>query len=197
MKRILPFMLMGIILLYAASCKEEEKQSSLIPTATQSTDAKENADKPKEKNEPNYTSPDVKTRTLSLYFVDSAAQYLRQEERNIGTDDEAIEWAIIYELIKGPETQGLKKAINGNVGILSIETKKGVCTVDLTKEFVDANTGGSTKETFAIYSLVNSLCALDSVDKVKINIEGNTEAEFGSMLLDAPLEENKKLVDET
>lgn len=192
MKKLLVIFLTLTLVLCMASCKREE-ESSLIPPSSQSEeqsvdDTKD--DKPSE-------SPKIENRNLLLYFTDSAAQYLRGEERNLSSDDDAVEWAIVYELIKGPKSENLSPSVQGEVGILSIETKNGLCTIDLTKEFVEANTGGSAKENIAIYSLVNSLCELQTIDKVKINIEGNTEAEFGEMLLDTPLEPNMDLVDQT
>ena len=192
MKKLLVIFLTLTLVLCIASCKREE-ESSLIPPSSQS----ENQSVGDTKDDKSSESPKIESRNLLLYFTDSASQYLRGEERNLGSDDDAVEWAIVYELIKGPKSENLSPSVQGEVGILSIETKNGLCTIDLTKEFVEANTGGSAKENIAIYSLVNSLCELQTIDKVKINIEGNTEAEFGEMLLDIPLEPNMDLVDQT
>lgn len=199
MKKLLMIFLTITLVLCMASCKREE-ESSLIPPSSQSEeqaagDTKDNKDT--KKDDKSSKAPKTEKRNLLLYFTDSAAQYLRGEERNLSSDDDAVEWAIVYELIKGPKSENLSPSVQGEVGILSIQTQNGLCTIDLTKEFVEANTGGSAKENIAIYSLVNSLCELQTIDKVKINIEGNTEAEFGEMLLDTPLEPNKDLVDET
>ncbi len=199
MKKLLVIFLTLMLALCASSCKKEE-ESSLISPSSQSqeqskSDAKDNKDT--NNNDKSSKAPKTEKRNLLLYFTDSAAQYLRCEERNLSSDDDAVEWAIVYELIKGPKSENLSPSVQGEVGILSIETKKGLCTIDLTKEFVEANTGGSAKENIAIYALVNSLCELQTIDKVKINIEGNTQAEFGEMLLDTPLEPNNDLVDKT
>ncbi len=127
----------------------------------------------------NVPSKDEKI-NLTLYFPDKDGIYLHKEERITERGRGKIEVLILDELFDGPENEKeLTDSVFGDVEILSVTTKDGKCTVDLSEEFLKYNTGGSAKETFAIYSIVNSLCELENIDQVKINIEGDESAEFG------------------
>ena len=117
---------------------------------------------------------------LTLYFHDKDGLFLHKEKRITERGRGKIELLILDELFDGPENEKeLTNSVLGDVEILSVKTENGKCTLDLSEEFLKYNTGGSAKETFAIYSIVNSLCELENIDQVKINIEGNEKAEFG------------------
>lgn len=112
-----------------------------------------------------------------VYFVSENLE-LAAETREVFVEER--EKCIAQEVIKGPNDEGLSKPINGDVKVLSARTDAdGVCTIDLSKEFAEENTGGTLRESLAIYALVNSLCELDYVKEVKINIDGDEEFEFG------------------
>lgn len=127
-------------------------------------------------------------RKVTLYFSDENVMYLCPETRKIKTTDENLCKTVTEEVIKGPETADLIKPVSGDVKVLSAKTENKVCTIDLSKEFAKYNVGGSARESMAIYSIVSSLCALDGVDSVKINIDGNSNPDFGGHFsLDEPL----------
>ncbi len=115
---------------------------------------------------------------ITLYFPDEEVMYLEKETREIEVE-ESIEKSVLLELFEGPENNNLLPAVTGDIEIISIKTENGICTVDLSSEFTKHNTGGSTKESMAIMSIVKSLCEIEGVDKVKINIEGDENPEFG------------------
>lgn len=124
---------------------------------------------------------------LNLYFPDDQALYLHNEQRVVGvTEDEQLEMVILEQLFKGPKNEGLSPSLEGENLINSVSTdEKGLCTVDFKGDFVLLNTGGTARESFVIGSIVNSLCSLENVNSVKINIDGNTNAEFGHSTLDS------------
>lgn len=124
---------------------------------------------------------EMKKEIVTVYFPDGEAMYLNGEERTVEAKDKTdLAKNVVEEILRGPKTEGLNKAINGGVKIISLSVDdNGLCTVNFSKEFEECNTGGSAMESMAIYSVVNSLCLLEGVDKVKINIDGNSEAEYG------------------
>ena len=133
--------------------------------------------------------------TLVLYFSDENAEYLVAERRNIEiASGDTIEKAVINELIKGPTEGGHAKTIPQETKLLSIETKNNVCFVNLSKEFVDKHSGGSTGERLTIYSIVNSLTDLGTIDKVQFLIEGEKREEFIHMVLNEPIVRNKTII---
>lgn len=152
--------LMGIVLIFALTACGCVNEEAVLPTDV---------------------TEDVQKKTVKIYFPDENVMYVEAEERVVeGRDDIDLVNAIIDEILKGPVSERLNVAVRGDVKLLSVAIdEEGLCTIDLSKEFEMYNTGGSTMEAMAIYSIVNSLCELDSIDMVKINIDGNEEAEYG------------------
>ncbi len=160
-------------------------------TDTKNTEPKKTETKTTEGDAP-------KSKEITLYFPDDAALYLHPEKRTIEPKDGTkVEESIVSELIAGPENEELKPSISGDVMVLSAETQDGICTVDLSAEFAQSNVGGSAKECMAVYSIVNSLCELDNIDTVKINIDGNESPSFGGHFdLSEPLPPDMELIQE-
>lgn len=138
----------------------------------------------------------VTEKTVTVYFPDENVMYVEGEERVIKGENEVdFVKAVFAEILKGPESERLNPSLRGDVKLLSVNVDKGICTVDLSEEFALYNTGGSAMESMAIYSIVNSVCSLEGIDKVKINIEGNSEAEFGGhFYMGEPFEPDVDLV---
>ena len=134
--------------------------------------------------------------TVKLYFPDRNGENLVLEERVIDAQNAlSLEKTVVSELIKGPRSKELSSSISGETKLLGIETKDKVCYVNFSSEFKTKTNPGSAATTMTLYSVVNSLCALDSVDSVQILINGENGVEFGNFVLDIPYEENTNLVE--
>ena len=75
---------------------------------------------------------------------------------------------VLRQLGKNPEQSKAQAAIPSNVKVLSVNTSGGVCYVDLDQSLFSNATVGYQKMT--IYSIVNSLCQLDQINRVQILI---------------------------
>ncbi len=128
-----------------------------------------------------------------LYFADSNIMNLIAEERTLDIT-EGAELAVARAVIEGPLSENLVGLIPSDTSVNSAECDDfGTCIIDLNEEFCNF-TSGTSMETLALLSLVNSLCALDSVDEVKINIEGNESAFFGHYSLEETYKSDMTLV---
>lgn len=136
--------------------------------------------------------------TVKLYFSDKNGEKLVMEERTIEVNPNVpVEKYIVEELIKGPQSSDLLPTIPVETTIKDIETKDGICYVDLSNEFKTKHAGGSTGETFTIYSIVNSLTELSNVKKVQFLIEGEKQQEFkGHYDFSGPFERDESLISE-
>ena len=139
-----------------------------------------------------YVDPENAQReTVKLYFPNSDGTALGSEIRNIEIQNmPSLEKAVVTELINGPKDKSLSKALPEGTKLLGIEIKDKICYVNFSKEFVNNAGSGSSETTMILYSVVNSLCDLDSVDSVQILIEGKTDEEFGNFVFDIPYEAN-------
>ena len=139
-------------------------------------------------------SPDT---SFKIYFSNEDSEFLVPERRiiNISSGD-MVEKLILAELLKGPKETGHFRTIPQEAKLLSIETKDGVCFVNFSKEFVEKFSGGTTEQQLTIYSIVNSLTELSTIDRVQFLIEGEKREEFHDMVLNEPMVPNKGLIKE-
>lgn len=133
------------------------------------------------------------TTKVKLYFSTQDATALKVEERKVTTQEAlSIEKTILTELLKGPTSPELISVIPAGTKLLSVETKEGVCYVNFSGEFVSKFPGGTGMLT--VYSVVNSLCNLNSTSAVQILIEGEKGQTFGDYVFDEPISPNLNLV---
>lgn len=130
-----------------------------------------------------------------IYFPDHENTYLYMELKyiNKATVEEAV-WKVFEELKAGPEQEKLYAIITEDVNVLSVKIEENICTVDLSSGFITSNSDSSRKEMMALYSVVNSICALPDIDQVKINVEGNVSATLGEYTLKDNFESDQNIV---
>lgn len=134
----------------------------------------------------NTTAQNSKEETVTLYFPDKNLVSLNGEVRTVTLIDNSTEKTIVHELIKGPVSGELMSTIPADTKVLSVETKDGICFVNLSSDFVNKHADGSTAESFTIYSIVNSLTELENVDSVQFLVDGKKVDALKHMLLDTP-----------
>lgn len=142
------------------------------------------------------TEPEMaEMKYIKLYFSDAKAEKLVAEAREISiSQKETMEMRILKELIAGPVNQKLSKTIPAETKILSVETKEGVCFVNLSQEFKTRHSGGSAGEIMTVYSIVNSLTELEHIDKVQFLVEGQKLEVFIHMIFNEPFIRDSELI---
>lgn len=121
--------------------------------------------------------------------------YLRQDGQSLGIErrqiiknvDQTVVQAVLSAWAEGPEETGLTACLPVGSQILSADLKDGVCTVDLSSEYLQGLPGNETKAALMIYALVNTLCELDGVEAVQLYIDGQPAPAVGSLPLDRAL----------
>lgn len=117
---------------------------------------------------------------LRLYFPQSDGDVLSAEYRQISLDEDMpTERLIIDELIKGPQSDRLVPILPENTAVLSVYTQDGLCTVSLSEGFLSDREYSSQEIKLAVYSIVNSLTCLSTVDRVQINVRNNDRQMLG------------------
>ncbi len=133
--------------------------------------------------------------TVVLYFASDMGDGLAAESREVLIPAAStVEKAVVEELIKGPKNAGSIGIIPTETKVLSVETKNNVCFVNLSKDFIDKYQGGTAGETFAVYSVVNSLTELGTVDSVQFLIEGEKRDEFVHMMINEPISRDASII---
>ena len=122
---------------------------------------------------------------VSLYFYNEDSQSLMPEGRLIDVKELVEEpYKTLMELlIEGPQNSSLSKTIPDGTKINKIELKGDTLYIDLSKEFIENHSGGETKESATIYSIVNTMTNLTEVNAVKILIDGEENKAFKDNLI--------------
>lgn len=126
---------------------------------------------------------------LTLYFANSDGSDLTTEERVIEVNaNQTREKTVLEQLIAGPEEVDAQRTVPVETKLRDVTTTKdGICYVNLSQDFVAKHNGGEMAEKLTIYSIVNSLCELDHIDKVQFLIEGKKVDQFkGTMDIKTP-----------
>lgn len=132
----------------------------------------------------------IQVTTLNLFFADESGENLVKVERKVHySSNIAIEKLVVEELLQGPKTKGLQATIPSGTNIVGVTTTDGVCYVNLDDGFMNQNYG--ITEQVVVYSIVDSLTELSTVDRVQISINGKTKGVYrNKMQLNTLYEKN-------
>ena len=133
---------------------------------------------------------------LALYFADEATGKLMKETRevvhNINT---SLEQLVVEQLIAGPEEEGHAATLPSELKILNLTVNDTVCYINFDSTFLDMKP--ELNEYVPIYSIVNSLCELTTVTKVRILVNGSQDAMFRDVVsLNTAFERNEEYIEE-
>lgn len=132
--------------------------------------------------------------TVSLYFPDKNAEKVHLVKREILMHESQIARGAIWALIEGTKEVNLTSAIPVGTKLLNIYLKNNICYVNFSKEFINNHHGGTAGESMTLASIVNTLTAFDSIDKVQILVEGKSGITLGHIVLDKPLSRMTDLI---
>ena len=132
----------------------------------------------------------IQTATMKLYFSSATGDGLVEETQEVSyISNISMEKLIMEHLLAGPKTEGLVSAIPNGTKLVSVTTTNGICYVNLDEGFL--NQVYEIQEPIVIYSIVDSLSELPTVNKVQISVNGNTTGVYrDSYALDTLYERN-------
>ena len=138
---------------------------------------------------------------VTVYFANEKGNKLVGTNLKIHTLDGnvSIERLILESLITGPTgikniEENLKKTIPDGTELINTSTKDGICYVDFNEKLL--NKIPDIKDEVVIYSIVNSLVELSTINKVQFTINGQVKKNYREDLsLDNLFERNLDLVE--
>ncbi|WP_026835900.1 GerMN domain-containing protein [Eubacterium xylanophilum] len=148
---------------------------------------------------------DGKTQDKStiMYFANQNNDGLLEINTKISYDRKVPFGKLIIEkLIEGPseedrlENPGILATVPEGTTLNSMTIRDNICYVDFSTEFLNKRTDVSGKIT--VYSIVNSLCELADVNKVKFTVDGETVKNYGDVEdFTVPFERNLDIIKES
>ncbi len=114
---------------------------------------------------------------LPLYFSDDTGEKLVKETREVVHNvNTSLEKLVIEQLIAGPGRPGMNPTLPKDTKLLNVSVNENICYINFDSAFLNSNL--EVKEYIPIYSIVNSLAAASSINKVQITVNGSQEVMF-------------------
>jgi germination protein M len=114
---------------------------------------------------------------LPLYFSDDTGEKLVKETRDVvHIVSTSLEKLVIEQLIAGPGRPGMNPTLPKDTKLLNVSVNENICYINFDSAFLNNALG--VKEYIPIYSIVNSLAAASSINKVQITVNGSQEVMF-------------------
>jgi spore germination protein GerM len=109
-----------------------------------------------------------------LYFADPQWSSLVTTECYISHYENPVERAkvILTELFKGPKDNQSDGIIPLAIGIRALYLMDEVLILDLSRDIVQKIPGGLAHESYAIYSIVNTVCQCKEISRVRFLVDG-------------------------
>lgn len=114
---------------------------------------------------------------LELYFADDEGKKLVKETRNVvHSVNTSLEKLVIEQLIAGPSRPGINPTLPKETKLLNVTVTENVCYINFDSSFL--NNTLEVEESLPIYSIVNSLAAVSTINKVQIAVNGSQDVMF-------------------
>ncbi len=128
----------------------------------------------------------LKRMNITLYFTDKTGKKLIECDREVVCSSTvSSERLVLSQLIDGPVEEGLYPTLSEDLNIISINLSDGICYVNFDSKY--SNNSLNVSSEISLYSIVNTLTELSTVNKVQVLVDGKTVSDLG---ITEPLERN-------
>ncbi len=123
---------------------------------------------------------DLTVSTAKLYFYDSEKDELVPVNRKVSLSGqtEKIVKILLEELSKPPKDSNLQSFIPVHGSVSNVSLKEGICSLVLEEDMISKSISSVSQEAAAVYSIVNTVTELDSIQKVQLSIQGKKDPTF-------------------
>lgn len=133
---------------------------------------------------------------VRMYYSDVNGRYLVASDMTATIEDQDTIPALIMErLIEGPTESGQYRTVPEGTELRSITVDDdGLCTVDLSSEFLYNKPNTELMERIAIFSVVNSLTELKTIQQVLFLVEGESVDQYLYLNLSGPMVRDENIL---
>ena len=125
---------------------------------------------------------------FTVYYADADRRYLVSRSISLFlTVRSELPMQLLEQLCLPSPDGSLYSVLPEGTRILSAVTQDGLCTVDLSGEFVSRRFYSPSAQLLSIYGIVNTLTALPEIDRVELTVEGELLLRLGSVSLSGPM----------
>lgn len=123
-----------------------------------------------------------------VYYTSSDRRYLMKETVSVRhTAPEELPMYLLEQLQTPPAGTTLRSALPVGTRFNSVTVENGLCTVDVSEEFDSRRFYSMSAQCLSLLSIVNTLTALEEIDRVEITVEGKFLIRYGALSIPGPL----------
>ena len=133
---------------------------------------------------------------LELWYPRSDLTGLDTEYHQVTVrGEETLPRAVLATWLEGPWSEELRACMPEGAQVRSASMGGGVCTVDLSVEYLSAMPSGQAETLLSVYAIVNTLGEIEGVEAVQLLFEGETVDYLNGVPLREPLIPDPDLTD--
>lgn len=134
-------------------------------------------------------------RDFTVYYASTDRRYLIGQEVSVHVSaPEELPRQLLELLLTPPPGSGLRSALPDGTRFQSISLDNGLCTIDVSAEFENRRFYNMSAQCLSLLSVVNTLTALDDIDRVEFTVEGNLLIRYGSLTIGEPLQRDERCI---
>ena len=123
-----------------------------------------------------------------VYYASPDRRYLIKETISLRhTAPEELPMYLLEQLLTPPAGTTLRSALPSGTYFNSVTVENGLCTVDVSEEFDSRRFYSMSAQSLSLLSIVNTMTALEEIDRVEITVEGKLLIRYGALALPGPL----------
>ena len=130
-----------------------------------------------------------------VYYASSDRRYLMKETISVRhTSPEELPMYLLEQLLTPPAGTTLRSPLPSGTQFNSITVENGLCTVDVSAEFDNRRFYAMSAQCISLLSIVNTLTALEGIDRVVLTVEGRLLIRYGALSIPGPLVMDERCV---
>ena len=132
---------------------------------------------------------------IPVYYASADRRYLMKETISVRhTAPEELPMYLLEQLLTPPAGTTLRSALPSGTRFNSVTVENGLCTVDVSEQFDSRRFYAMSAQCLSLLSIVNTLTALEEIDRVEITVEGNLLIRYGALSIPGPLVMDERCV---
>lgn len=133
--------------------------------------------------------------SFTVYYASTDRRYLIGHDVSVLVSaPEELPMYLLELLLTPPVDSGLRSALPAGTRFKSVTIEDGLCTVDVSSQFDDRRYFSLSAQCLSLLSVVNTLTALDEIDRVEFTVEGDLLIRYGTMSILEPLVRDERCI---
>lgn len=124
----------------------------------------------------------------TVYYTDASRRYLIGQSISTDlTNREELPGLLLEQMLTPPEGTELQSLLPANTQLRSVTLEDGLCSVDLSQEFVNNRFYSHTGQLLSLAGITNTLCNISEIDRVDFYVEGDPLVRYGALSISGAL----------